>query len=109
MSRARGDIAEEKAVEYLRQNGFEIIDRNVSSRFGEIDIIALKSEVLHFIEVKSARSYELAMQNITPTKLQRFLRTVDVYLKKHLLEIDYCIDAIAVTPDATEMIENITL
>jgi len=109
MSRARGDIAEEKAVEYLRKNGFDIIDRNVSSRFGEIDIIALKSDVLHFVEVKSARTYELAMQNITPKKLQRFLRTVDVYLKKHRLEMDYSIDAIAVTPDATEMIENITL
>ncbi|RLA71663.1 MAG: YraN family protein [Epsilonproteobacteria bacterium] len=109
MSRARGDIAEEKAVEYLRKNGFEIIDRNVSSRFGEIDIITLKSEVLHFVEVKSARTYELAMQNITPRKLQRFLRTVDVYLKKHCLEMDYCIDVVSVTPEAIDLIENITL
>ncbi len=109
MSRARGDIAEERAAQYLRENGFEIIDRNVSSRFGEIDIIALKFEVLHFVEVKSAYSYELAMQNITPKKLQRFLRTVDVYLKKHRLEIDYCIDAIAVMPESIEMVENITL
>ncbi len=109
MSRARGDLAEEKAVQYLREKGFNIIDRNVSSRFGEIDIIALKSEVLHFVEVKSARSYELAMQNITRTKLQRFLRTVDVYLKKHRLEMDYSIDAIAVTPEAIDLVENITL
>ena len=109
MSRARGDIAEEKAAQYLRENGFEIIDRNVSSRFGEIDIIALKSEVLHFVEVKSASTYALAMQNITPRKLQRFLRTVDVYLKKHRLEIVYSIDAVAVTPEAVELVENITL
>ena len=109
MSRAQGDIAEEKAVEYLRNAGFRIIDRNVSSRFGEIDIIALKGDVLHFIEVKSALEYELAMRNITPKKLQRILRTADVYMKKHRLEIDYSIDAVAVMPESIEMLENITI
>ena len=109
MSRARGDIAEERAVEYLREHGFSIVDRNISSRFGEIDIIAIKAEVLHFVEVKSAATYALAMQNITPKKLQRFLRTVDVYLKKHRLDVVYSIDAVAVTPQTIEMVENITL
>ncbi|OQX59911.1 MAG: hypothetical protein B5M52_01995 [Helicobacteraceae bacterium 4484_230] len=109
MSRARGDIAEERAVQFLRDSGFRIIDRNVSSRFGEIDIIALRSDILHFIEVKSALDYELAIRNITPKKLQRILRTADVYMKKHCLEIDYSIDAVAVMPESIEMLENITI
>ena len=109
MSRAQGDIAEEKAVEYLRNAGFRIIDRNVSSRFGEIDIIALKTDVLHFVEVKSALDYELAIRNITPKKLQRILRTADVYMKKHRLEMNYSIDAVAVMPDSIEILENITI
>jgi putative endonuclease len=109
MSRALGDIAEERAVRFLRKNGFRIIERNVSSRFGEIDIIALKADILHFIEVKSALSYELAIRNITPKKLQRILRTADVYMKKHHLEIDYSIDAVAVMPEDIEILENITI
>ncbi len=109
MSRAKGTIAEEKACAYLRETGFAIIDRNVYSKFGEIDIIALKDEVLHFIEVKSANDYEAAAQNITPLKLHRFLLTVASYLKKHKLDMAYCVDGVIVTPDEVTHIENITL
>jgi len=109
MSRAVGDVGEEKAVIYLQQHAFTVVDRNVSSRFGEIDIIVIKDEVLHFVEVKSSYSYDIAVQNITPTKMQKFIRTVDVYIKKHHLDLDYCIDALIVTPDEITLIENITL
>jgi putative endonuclease len=109
MSRSKGDIAEERACRYLRQNGFDIVDRNVYSRFGEIDIIALKDETLHFVEVKSGSEYEKAIQNITPKKLQRFLLTVETYLQKHKLDLPYSIDALSVTPDRVHMVENITL
>ena len=109
MSRAVGDIGEEKAVKYLQEQGFSIVDRNVSSRFGEIDIIVIKDEVLHFVEVKSSYNYDIAVQNITPKKMQKFIRTVDVYIKKHRLDITYCIDALIVTPEGITLIENITL
>jgi len=109
MSRTKGTIAEEKACAYLRSTGFDIVDRNVYSRFGEIDIIALKGGVLHFVEVKSANEYEAAVQNITPTKLHRFLLTVESYLKKHNLDLEYCIDGVIVTPGEVTHIENITL
>ena len=109
MSREKGNAAEEKACGYLRSEGFEIIDRNVYSRFGEIDIIALKNGVLHFVEVKSANDYELAVQNITPTKLNRFLLTVESYLKKHKLDMSYCVDGVIVTPGEVTYIENITI
>jgi putative endonuclease len=109
MSRAKGDAGEEKACSYLRSLGFDIIDRNVYSRFGEIDIIGVKDEVLHFIEVKSGNDYESAVQNITPTKLHRFLLTVESYLKKHQLDMMYCIDGVIVTPSGVTHLENITL
>ena len=109
MSRKKGNIAEQKACEFLREQDFDIIDRNVYSRFGEIDIIAVKDEVLHFIEVKSADDYASAVQNITPTKMHRFLQTVASYLKKHNLDIDYCVDGAIVTPGSVTLVENITL
>ena len=109
MSRAKGNIAEERAAAFLLENGFIIVERNFYSRFGEIDIIATKSDVLHFVEVKSAQNYELAIQNLTPTKLSRFTKTVYVYLKKNALDVDYCIDAVIVTPQSIEILENITL
>ena len=109
MSRAKGNIAEDNACKFLLDNNYMIIERNFYSRFGEIDIIATKDKVLHFIEVKSGIDYEVAIQNLTKTKLSRFIRTCDVYLKKNFYDLDYMIDAIIVTPDDIVMVENITL
>lgn len=87
-----------------------VVERNFSSRFGEIDIIATKDKVLHFVEVKSALDYELAIQNITKSKLSKLLKTGDVYLKKNgLHNMDYMYDAIIVTPLEIWHLENITI
>ncbi|RUM66253.1 MAG: YraN family protein [Sulfurimonas sp.] len=108
MSRAKGNIAEDNTCQFLQQQGFVIMERNCYSRFGEIDIIARKENLVHFIEVKSAQDYEQAIQNVTPQKIKRIVKTVDCYLKKHALDVDYCIDAAIVTPDGVEFLENIT-
>jgi putative endonuclease len=109
MSRAKGNVAEEKASEYLQSLGYGIVERNFYSRFGEIDIIAFKEEVFHFVEVKSADDYELAIQNITPAKLSKLIKTIHVYIKKNNLDIDFMLDAIVVTPNEITLVENITL
>ncbi|MEJ2468452.1 MAG: YraN family protein [Campylobacterales bacterium] len=109
MSRAVGDAAEQKAVEFLRTEGFRIVDRNVSSRFGEIDILAMRDDVLHVIEVKSAPTYEQAANNITPAKIRKILMTAEAYMKKHRLDIDYALDAVIVSGGRCELLENVTL
>ena len=40
--REKGDVGEEVAFSYLKDNGYKVLDRNYSNRFGEIDIIALR-------------------------------------------------------------------
>ena len=109
MSRAKGNIAEERASNFLEENGFVIIEKNFYSRFGEIDIIASKNEVYHFIEVKSGLDFESAIQNVTPSKLNKIVKTLNVYLKKNSINTDFMIDAIVVTPSEIQMIENVTL
>jgi len=109
MSRAKGNLAEDKACKFLDENGFMILQRNFYSRFGEIDIIASKDEVLHFIEVKSGLDFESAVQNITPRKLSRLIKTGDVFLKKNSLDVAFVYDAIVVTPNSVELVENLTL
>ena len=109
MSRAKGNLAEDKACKFLSGNGFTIIQRNFYSRFGEIDIITSKDGIFHFIEVKSSLEYELAVQNIMPQKLHKSIRTVHVYLKKNNLDVAFMIDAVIVTPKDIDLLENITL
>ena len=109
MSRAKGNIAEDKAVIFLEENGYLVVERNFYARFGEIDIIATQDEVLHFVEVKSGEDYELAVQNLTPLKLSKIIKTAQLYMKKNNLDVSFSIDALIVTPEGIDFIENITL
>jgi putative endonuclease len=109
LSRSKGDIAEQKASDYLKSLGFIIVETNYYARkMGEIDIIALKDDIYHFIEVKSGDSFE-AIYNITPTKIKKILKSVDYYLKVKKLDVAYSIDAIIIQNNDIEFIENITL
>jgi putative endonuclease len=108
MSRYKGDLAENRACQYVENLGFFIIDRNFYSRFGEIDIIASKDDILHFIEVKSSTSYE-AVYNITPSKLKKIIKTANLYIKKFNIDKAFCIDAVIVQGQDIEFLENITM
>jgi len=46
-----GRLGEDIATGYLKNRGFHIITRNYRKKWGEIDIIAKKDNVLHFVEV----------------------------------------------------------
>lgn len=108
MSRAKGEGFENRACEFLIDNGFEIIERNFYSRFGEIDIIARKEGVIHFVEVKGSQKYE-SIYAITPKKLSKIIQTLKFYLSKNSITSPYCIDAIAFSGEEIAYIPNITL
>lgn len=109
MSREKGNYFEDKAVSFLSSNNFLIVERNYyAKKLGEIDIIAKKDNIYHFVEVKSGDSFE-AVYNITPSKLHKLLRSVQYYLKHKRLDVSYCIDAIIFAGEDLEYIENITI
>jgi ribonuclease HII len=77
-----GNMAEDTAAVWLEQQGYGIVERNWKTRFCEIDIIAAKDDVLHFVEVKHRRSSEQGggLAAITPAKLRQMKFAADVYL-----------------------------
>jgi putative endonuclease len=54
--RRTGQIAEDLVAEQLAAAGWEIVERNARTRYGELDIVALDGRVLVFVEVKGARA-----------------------------------------------------
>jgi putative endonuclease len=54
--RRTGQIAEDLVAERLAAKGWEIVERNARTRYGELDLVALDGPVLVFIEVKGARA-----------------------------------------------------
>lgn len=110
MSRNKGNLAEKKACLFLQKHNFKIIEQNFyAKKLGEIDIIASKDEVYHFIEVKSASSYEVAINNITSSKISKLKRSIDYYLQVKKLDVSFTLDAIIVVEEEIYFLENITM
>jgi len=104
-----GDKAEQEAVKFLEKNGHNIIEQNFyAKKFGEIDIITTKDEIYHFIEVKSGENFE-AIYNITKNKLSKLYRSIDYYLTTKKIQPAYCVDAIIISKNSLEFVENISL
>lgn len=109
MSRQKGNAAEERAAAYLQKEGFTLIERNFyAKKMGELDIIASKDGVLHFVEVKSGSGFD-PVYNLTPSKLQKVIKSAQLYMKQKGLDMAFCIDALIVSDEGIELLENITL
>jgi putative endonuclease len=55
--RALGRAGEEAASAHLARRGFEIVERNYRTRWGELDIVAYDGQTLVFCEVKARRAH----------------------------------------------------
>ncbi len=77
-----GKVAETTVADYYVSSGYKIKKRNFASRFGEIDVIAQKSNLLVFIEVKARDSTNnlRPCEYVTPTKQKKILKTALCYL-----------------------------
>lgn len=56
----KGRLGEEYAARLLEREGYRILSRNFHTRYGEIDLIAQKGEILAFIEVKTRAADSLS-------------------------------------------------
>ena len=125
--RKLGDIGENIACDFLKSRGFEIIERNYLRKWGEIDIIARKNNIIHFIEVKSVSRVTLdepvthgttdyrPEDNMHQWKLRRLARTMQTYLLDKKLDCDWQLDLVTVKIDQqnrkarVEIIENVII
>ena len=80
-----GNLGEDYACEVLEGLGYEVLDRNFRSRFGEIDIIARKDGFLCFVEVKtrSEGSMGRPVESVTRSKQQKIIKTTEYYIVCH--------------------------
>lgn len=100
-----GKIGEEISCKFLVKQGFKILDRNYSKKFGEIDIIAFKNKETYFVEVKTKladlNSDKISVSQETQKtmgpeervdrwKLRRISKAVQIYLsEKNLTDSDW--------------------
>lgn len=99
-----GNLGEKIACEYVKRRGMKIVERNVTRKTGEIDIVAKEGHTLHFIEVKTILcinlphikdtddEYDPAV-NLHQAKINRVARTSEWYVANKDWEGEWQVDA----------------
>ncbi len=80
-----GKEGERLALAYFIQNGYHIIYQNWRFAHWEIDLIASKNQVLHFIEVKTRTNSKFGFpeDEVTPKKMKFLMQSADEFLHRH--------------------------
>nr|WP_300094599.1 YraN family protein [Sedimentibacter sp.] len=81
----KGYEYEKIAEKYLLENNFNIKIKNFFCRLGEIDIIAEKDGITHFIEVKGRinTKHGYPREAVTPYKQKRIISAAKYYMMKN--------------------------
>jgi len=99
-TKQNGDSAESVAIEYLRDLGHDILERNWKTKFCEIDIVSLNDQTFYFTEVKYRKTAQQGggLAAITAKKQQQMRFAAEFYAASHNLKaVDLRLTAIAVS------------
>lgn len=94
-----GKKGEQLAEEFLLAKGYTILHRNWRHSYYEIDIIALKNELPHFVEVKirSSKHYGEPEESVTKKKIRFLLQAAEQFLFQHPEYKNFHIDILSIT------------
>lgn len=95
------DKGENIAVNYLKKKGYKILENNFNGRGFEIDIIAIRGELISFVEVKRRKSstFMSPLQSIDAKKKSRLVKGAKFFLQSNNI-FDRCnvrFDVITIT------------
>jgi len=105
-----GDIGEDIAAEYLEGLGYQLLDRNYHTRYGELDLIVMDLENIVFVEVKTRTSdtFGTPESSVSAGKLERLQNAALLWLQAHPdVNDDWRVDVIAILIDHQKKIKDI--
>ena len=80
-----GKLGEQLARTYITQKAFSILSVNWKYSYYEIDIIASRESILHFIEVKTRSNTRFGFpeESVDKQKMKKLMKAADHYLYLH--------------------------
>lgn len=103
-----GDTGEAFVTEYLKAQGYNILEKNYKKRCGEIDIIAARDEYTVFVEVKTRHENSLVepWEAVDKRKQRKLIKTATVYLTENNIEtyVRFDIAEVIIKRDTLELI-----
>ena len=112
-TRVVGGIYEEQCVSYLKKHDFQIVAQNYRCKIGEIDIIAVKNNILRFIEVKYRKneSFGFPIEAVNKRKQNKMMKAASWFLSenKQYENMQCSFDIISITEHDIEYVFNLSL
>src|SRR6202000_2827090 len=95
-----GLSAESRAAAYLMAKGYRILAKRFRTRYGEIDLVARRRDLLVFVEVKARASLDDAAYAVTPRQQARIIAAAQIWLMAHPEHAAYDLrfDAVLIAP-----------
>lgn len=105
-----GRDAEDEVAKHLRKNGYKISSQNWRTRWCEIDIIATRTDIVYFVEVKyrNSNTWGDGLDAITPKKLEQMTFAAELWVQNQNWVGDYVLMVASVSgvpPKIEELIE----
>lgn len=99
-----GKKGEDLAVELLQKNNYKILERNWRFKKAEVDIIAIKNDVLAVIEVKTRSSnyFGNPQDFVNQKKIQLLVEAINEYVTKKDLDVEVRFDIVAILKNQKE-------
>ncbi|WP_369998731.1 YraN family protein [Winogradskyella sp.] len=99
-----GKKGEQLAVDYLAKKNYEIVERNYRFDKAEVDIIALKGEILAIVEVKTRSTLDFGNPQdfVKPKQIKNLVKAVDEYVTENNLDVEVRFDIIAIVKEEKE-------
>ncbi|WP_158839920.1 YraN family protein [Polaribacter sp. L3A8] len=93
-----GKEGEKLAIKFLLKNGYKILETNYRYLKAEVDIIALKGEILAAVEVKTRSSdyFEEPQDAVKAKKIKLLVSAIDYYVVQRDLDVEVRFDIIAI-------------
>jgi putative endonuclease len=79
----KGVSAESSAAAYLRTKGYKILKTRYKTRYGEIDLVAVRDTALAFVEVKARKTKVEALESVTPRAQRRITQAALNFIAEH--------------------------
>lgn len=100
-----GTIGEELAIEFLEKNSYKILEKNWRFKKAEVDIIALKNDILAVVEVKTRTSTYFGdpQDFVNHKKIKLLVEAVNEYVTTRDLDVEVRFDIIAIVKNQKEL------
>ena len=108
LNKRLGKEGEKRAVKYLKDCGYKIVERGYKNPFGEVDIIASKGDTVAFIEVKTRlnENFGAPSEAVDRRRQEKYIKAAQHYFYGKQIEVVVRFDIIEILRGEINHIEN---